>query len=180
MQCICDNVMEDSNLLSRFDKNLGKVYIRTSRSTGLKYQVVRSTGKHTNAALCCLSWFRQNMNDFVRNRRLHLNEREKISFFRAICESVKQGNAEFELIHLAQRIHEFLTSETILNLSEMHTRNFADLILCALSKNQQHVKAVAANYRKNAISFHQPPQSQATTAAESILSTTCNTSTTEV
>lgn len=144
---ICDIAMPGSNLLMRNDKKIGSVYLRTNRATSQKYQVTRSTGKHTNAILSCLAWFRSNLKDFMNERRLCLNEREKIAFFHALREAVLQGSNRLELIEFAQLTHDLMTSQSPLMLNNSHARNFADLILCALSKNQQHVKAVAANYR---------------------------------
>jgi hypothetical protein len=124
---------------------------------GQKYQVTRSTGKHTNAVLCCLSWFRENLQDYVNQRRLSLNESEKVKFMAAITEGIAKGSSRMELIELAPRTHAFLSSGSPLVSEAKHVRNFADLILCALSKNQKHVKAVAANYRSHmTVSSNEP------------------------
>ena len=152
MKAICDKVMGKfrSDLLDRKDKKLGNVYMRTKRSTGKKYQVTRSTGKHTNAVLCCLAWFRENLKDFVEQRRLTLTEGEKISFFKAIREVVRRGENRLELIQFSDKVRAFILSDNGCVTFGKHTRNFADLLLISLSKNSQHVKSVAANYRTTA------------------------------
>ena len=160
MKAICDKVMGKfrSDLLDRKDKKLGSVYMRTKRSTGKKYQVTRSTGKHTNAVLCCLAWFRENLKDFVEQRRLTLTEGEKISFFKAIREVVRRGENRLELIQFSDKARAFILSDNGCVTFGKHTRNFADLLLISLSKNSQHVKSVAANYRTTARVVGEPSE----------------------
>jgi hypothetical protein len=149
MMQICDRVMgvQTSNRLKRNDKKTGWAYIRTNRNNQRKFQVVRSTGKHTNAVLTCLAWFRDNLASFVEQRRLKLDEYEKGVFFEAIREVSLEGRNNLELIQLSDRVCAFLASDDVAVKLPIHYRNFADLILIALSKNQTHVKSVAANYR---------------------------------
>ena len=160
MKAICDKVMGKfrSDLLDRKDKKLGSVYMRTKRSIGKKYQVTRSTGKHTNAVLCCLAWFRENLKDFVEQRRLTLTEGEKISFFKAIREVVRRGENRLELIQFSDKARAFILSDNGCVTFGKHTRNFADLLLISLSKNSQHVKSVAANYRTTARVVGEPSE----------------------
>jgi len=86
MKRICDNVFGvNSKLCERKDKLLGSIYVRTSTvHSDRKYQVVNSTGKHTNAILSCLSWMKQNLTDFVESRREIVLENEKRIFFDAM------------------------------------------------------------------------------------------------
>ena len=160
MKAICDKVMGKfrSDLFDRKNKKLGSVYMRTKRSTGKKYQVTRSTGKHTNAVLCCLAWFRENLKDFVEQRRLTLTEGEKISFFKAIREVVRRGENRLELIQFSDKARAFILSDNGCVTFGKHTRNFADLLLISLSKNSQHVKSVAANYRTTARVVGEPSE----------------------
>lgn len=150
MMQICDRVMgvNTSNRLKRNDKKTGWAYIRTNRNNQRKFQVVRSTGKHTNAVLTCLAWFRDNLNSFVEQRRLKLDEYEKSVFFEALRDVSLEGRNNLDLIQLSDQVRTFLASDDIAVQLPIHNRNFADLILIALSKNQAHVKSVAANYRK--------------------------------
>jgi hypothetical protein len=151
LQAICDDVMDrkQSLLVQRKDKKLGCTYLRTNRKTGKKYQVTRSMGKHTNAVLCCMSWFKENLPSFVEQRRLTLREGEKVAFFEAVRDAVKAGESRFELLQLNDRVRDFLASDCPWVTKKEHVRNFADLLLIALSKNSQHVTAVAANSRKS-------------------------------
>jgi hypothetical protein len=150
MQLVCDKVMDKSksDKLTRKDKKTGWVYMRTRRDDGTKYQITRSTGKHTNAVMCCLAWFRENLKDFVEQRRLILKEWEKGAFFQALRKAAKAGESRLELIEFSDVVRDFLASkDDAVRFSKNH-RNLADCVLISLSKNQQHVKSVASNYRK--------------------------------
>ena len=80
MKLICDVLIGmNSKLCDRHDRILGSMYCRTStiHHCERKFQVVNSTGKHTNAVLWCLSWMKQNLRDFVEHRREIVSEAEK-------------------------------------------------------------------------------------------------------
>jgi hypothetical protein len=148
MRKLCDNVMSDKSLLIyQHSKQTGVLYMRSNRDSGLKMQVTQSTGKHLNAILCFLNWFRENMPQYVEQRRLLLHENEKCQFFHALQQIALNGNNHLELLQLSDHCREFLASDNELVRCDDHIRNFADLILMTVSKNQQHVKAVASNYR---------------------------------
>ena len=74
-----DIIGKKSKLLDRRDRVLGAMYSRTSDDHNRKFQVVHSTGKHTNAILSLLSCMRQNLREFVDSRREMLSECEKVS-----------------------------------------------------------------------------------------------------
>ena len=98
MKRICDEVMgTNSKLLERRDKILGSTYCRSSTvHSDRKFQIVNSTGKHTNAVLSCLSWMQQNLKDFVESRREIVNEKEKRIFFDAVTDLARSDNARME------------------------------------------------------------------------------------
>lgn len=76
MQLICDETMgNQSKLTHRRDKLSGKTYLRVHG--GRKFQVVRSTGKHTNALLSIMGFSRRHLSDYVIKRRLALRENER-------------------------------------------------------------------------------------------------------
>jgi len=82
MRDICDEAAgPNSTLCERKDKVLGSVYIRTQPATGQKFQVISSTGKQTNAMLCCLNWMHENARDFVDKRTTFMDENTKLRFF---------------------------------------------------------------------------------------------------
>ena len=58
--------------------------MRINKKTKQKFQVIRSTGKHTNAILCCLEWFQKHMKTFVELRKQSISEQEMSAFFSAI------------------------------------------------------------------------------------------------
>lgn len=154
MKEICDTVMGDSHLEDTKSQKMGAVYIRTNRTTGNKFQVTCSTGKHTNAVLCCLSWFREKLQNYTEKRKLCLNEEEKLAFFNGMRNSVLDGSHRLEMIEFGQSACNFLSSDDPLVKEYHHTRNFADLVLCGLSKNQKRVNAVAENYRIKVTPIH--------------------------
>jgi len=153
MKRICDGVIgKNSKLVDRRDRILGSMYVRTSTvHRDRKFQVINSTGKHTNAVLSCLSWMRQNLRDFVENRREILSEDEKMIFFDAIWKLAYSSGKSMEMLQLSDTVITKLCSQQLAD--QMHadrtlSRNIADLILISISKNQQHVKAIAANSQK--------------------------------
>ena len=151
MKCICDDVIgSNSKLIDRRDRILGAMYSRTSQYRNRKFQVVNSTGKHTNAVLSFLPWMRQNLTEFVDNRREMLSEHEKKIFFHAMLNVARSDANTMEMLQLSPVVKTKLCSQELtLRMQNDHTytRNIADLVLIAISKNQQHVKAVAANSR---------------------------------
>jgi len=107
MKMICDTVIgKNSKLCDRRDRILGSMYCRTStlHHTDRKFQVVNSTGKHTNAVLSCLSWMKQNLRDFVEHRREKLTEAEKKSFFCAMVNLAHSGERCMEMIQLSDNV----------------------------------------------------------------------------
>jgi hypothetical protein len=158
MKIVCDETIgPNSQLCDRRDKVLGSMYIRTHKITGQKYQVIRSTGKHTNAMLSCLEWMKEHLADFVTERREMLNENEKLIFFDAIRELAHSEGNRIEMLQFSDVAKTKLRSDDVNMVHPTTKRNLADLILVAISKNQQHVKAIAANSRQ--------PSSFARTAA---------------
>jgi len=153
MKQICDSVMgRNSKLYEHRDRILGSKYIRTSTvQHDKKFQVVNSTGKHTNAVLSCLSWMQQNFRDFVKNRREFLSDSDKRKFFHEMQKIAQSNESSMEMLQISDHVKTKLQSCNILATTptdENFTRNIADLVLIAMSKNQQHVKAIAANSRR--------------------------------
>jgi len=153
MKLICDGVIGvNSKLCDRHDKVLGSLYSRTSTvHPDRKFQVVNSSGKHTNAILSCLSWMKENLKHFVENRREMLNEYEKRIFFHAMLNDAKSDKTSMEMLQLSDYVKTKLCSQEVdllMKNDNTYSRNIADLVLVAISKNQQHVKAIAANSRK--------------------------------
>ena len=149
MRKMCDNVMgTESHLMFRQDKQSGVVYMRSDRDNNFRIQVIQSTGKHLNGILCFLGWFRENLPKYVEERRLMLREDEKCKFFEALRDLALNDENRLELFQISDKVKAFLASNNEYTQHRKYTRNFADLILMALSKNQQQVKAVAAHYRQ--------------------------------
>ena len=149
IRTFCDEVMgQKSGLIDRKDKVLGRLYMRTDRVTGYKYQVQFSTGKHTNAILTMLNWFHEKLPSYLSSRKLHLSEEQKYLFYDMIRDVAKKDCVQVEMMHLSPLVLEKLRSNNLSFCQAYHTRNYADLLLIAMNKNQQHVQAIAANYRQ--------------------------------
>jgi len=152
MKCICDSVMgPSSKLLERRDKVLGSRYVRTRTEFDTKHQVVSSTGKHTNAVLSCLEWMKQNLPDYVKTRREFLNETEKRVFYDALLNLASSQENRLEMLQMSGQVKAKMLSNALSDKIQQDTefkRNIADLVLISMSKNQQHVKAIAANSSK--------------------------------
>ena len=153
MKLICDRVMGvNSKLFERQDRVLGGIYSRTSAyNRDRKFQIVNSAGKHTNAVLSCLSWMMENLKDYVQKRREFLNEYEKNKFFRAILDTAHSTGNSLGMLQLSDTVKTKLCSQKIVRLMQVDDtfgRNIADIVLVAMNKNQQNVKAIATNSRK--------------------------------
>ena len=165
MKQICDDVIgTNSKLCDRRDRILGSMYCRTSTvHRDRKFQVVNSTGKHTNAVLSILSFMRQNFPDFVERRREFLSEAEKNTFFHAMRNHAQSSERSMEMLQMSDIVRKKLCSEDMavrMEVDKTLPRNIADLVLVSMSKNQQHVKAVAANSGKT----NRLPQRENTTS----------------
>ena len=153
MKRLCDSVMGvNSTLFERRDRILGSQYIRTSTvHRDRKFQVVNNTGKHTNAVLSCLSWMQHNFKNFVETRREFLSDAEKRKFYDAMRNAAQSDESRMEMLKMSDYAKSKLRSDNIYAVTQTDhnfKRNIADLILIAMSKNQQHIKAVAAHSRK--------------------------------
>jgi hypothetical protein len=149
MKNICDQIMGKNSILTdRKDRTCGSIYVRIDRASGKSFQVASSTGKHTNVLLSALNWFNDHLPGFVTKRKLALNEHEKMLFFNTLKKLAKSGKRQLEMLHLSDTTRTKLASDDAAFRLTIHVRNFADLILVSVNKNQQHVKAVAGNYRK--------------------------------
>jgi len=153
MKSIRDDIIgKKTKLLDRRDRVLGAVYSRTSDDHNRKFQVVHRTDKHINAILSLFSWMRQNLREFVDSRREMLSEREKSIFFNAMPNVAPSDINSIEMLQLTHTVKTKLYSEELtvhIQNDPTYTRNVADLVLVAISKNQQHVKAIAANSRSS-------------------------------
>lgn len=149
MRDICDEAAgPNSTLCERKDKVLGSVYIRTQPATGQKFQVISSTGKQTNAMLCCLNWMHENAPDFVKNRTAFMDENTKLCFFERLQCMAQSPDNRLEHLILSERARVQLASEQLHAADPSMKCMLAYLILIAVNKNEQRVKAVAANYRR--------------------------------
>jgi hypothetical protein len=136
-----------SQLCERNDKILGSLYIRTDPATGHKFQVMNSAGKQTNAVLACLSWMNENAKNFVDSRTHGMDESTKLRFFNALQNLAFSTENNLEMITMSQLARDKLTQYGWTFEDEVK-RLLAGLILISINKNEQHVKSVAANFRK--------------------------------
>jgi hypothetical protein len=147
MTDLCKEVAPDSTVSNQNSKQDGFSCTRTLKC-GKKFQVIRSTGKHTNAMIACMEWAKQCIPDFVENRSLHMKINEKLAFFHALQELSKQ-QIEFyslEMLRLSPLAVENLSSDQYDQKDDIQA-SLADLILIALNKNNQYINAIAPNFR---------------------------------
>jgi hypothetical protein len=151
MTTICDDLLPSGSVSADNNKKAGWRYSRKCTTTGRKYVVSRSSGKHLNAVLSCLEWMRKNLPDFVRDRPFKIHNEGKEAFFdalRKIALNAKDDNdARLESIRLSKNAVERLIYK------EGTEHNFVrkvlgDLILIALNDNQHYIRAISDNYRK--------------------------------
>ena len=106
MKQICDQAAGDSSRLSVGNtKPQGWHYVRTLPS-GQKFQVVRSTGKHTNAIVAFLEWAKEHLPQFVKNRPLYMSSYEKMTFFlalKAVC-SVQANHYQMVMLQISENV----------------------------------------------------------------------------
>jgi hypothetical protein len=152
MKQLCDeSVGPNSQLCDRYDKILGTLYIQTNITNNQKYQVIRSNGKHTNAILSCLEWFREHAKRFVETRRNVMTQDEKLLFFLSLEEVACSDDVNrIEMLQLSQSVKNKFNTESV-TLSDQSRIMLADLLLIAMNKNQLHLKSIASNFRKSHI-----------------------------
>ena len=93
----------------------------------------------------------RNFKDFVENRREFLGDAEKRRFYDAMHIAAQSDESSMEMLQMSSYVKAKLRSgniSAVTHTDRNFTRNIADLVLIAMSKNQQHVKAIAANSRK--------------------------------
>jgi len=140
---------KESRLVIRNTKQEGWAYVRTLAS-GEKLQLLRSTGKHTNAVLAFLEWTKENTPDFIKKRPLHMNAKEMLRFFRSLknISASENGPYRMEMLRLTDHVAGMLRSR---KFSLQQTQKIlSDLVLIGLNKNGQYVSALAPSYRGDA------------------------------
>ena len=144
---ICDEAAgPGSRLCDRVDRIFGALYIRNSL-TNHKFQVLRSAGKENNAMLCFPAWMNEHAKHFVESRTITMTDNEKVKFFVALQEIASSADVtRLGMLELSDQAKRQLSNKTT-KLDNMTKKLLANLILIGISKNQQHVRAVAANYR---------------------------------
>jgi hypothetical protein len=149
MTRVCDEVIgSESRLINQRTKADGFVYCRTDESTRHEFRVVLSTGKHLNSITCCLSFFMSHLKEYIAERRQSLSEREKIIFYNTLRLEAQRSDSRLEMLRLSQTACAKFASRDAAYSRAFHTRNYADLILVALNKNENLIKAIAASYRQ--------------------------------
>ena len=138
----------DSKGVDKKDK-LGHTYIQTNAVSGCKFQVLKSSGKHLNAVMSFLEWFKDNAARVIDKRDADLNQSEKLLFFETLVRLAACEESRLEMMKLSDVVKAKLSSNVF---SSQETKKLlADLILISINKNQGHVKAIAANYRQGFI-----------------------------
>lgn len=135
----------DSTLNVSSTKSHGWSYTRKSVA-GCKYQVLRSAGKHTNAIMSCMNFFKVHAPLFVLNRLLCLSSSEKVTFFDSLSTLVPDASGwrQLEMVRVSEEAARRMSAESG---DEVSKRRLADLILIGINKNGQYISAIGSNYR---------------------------------
>ena len=94
---------------------------------------------------------KRNLPDYVKTRREFLNETEKRVFYDALLNLASSQENRLEMLQMSGQVKAKMLSNALSDKIQQDTefkRNIADLVLISMSKNQQHVKAIAANSSK--------------------------------
>ena len=95
------------------------------------------------------------LSSFVNERRSMMNEFEKLAFFQALLHLSNTADNKIEMLALSDIAKSKLRQPEIQRSSAYTMRNLADLLLVAINKNQQYVKASASSSKK--MSSAKPP-----------------------
>jgi OTU-like cysteine protease len=152
MKQLCnETVGSNSKLCERNDKHLGSIYVNVNVATQQKFQVVRSSGKHTNTLFSLLDWMKENVPEFVNHLQHRLSQNDKLSFFTALQNLASSEATHLGMLELSPSVVQKLMDESSVEMSDESKMLLADLTLIAVNTNQQHVKSIAANYRKTGV-----------------------------
>ena len=145
-QLCTESVGNPHQLTQHNDKIFGALYIETNLATGQKYQVVRSAGKQTNARLAFPNWLQENANAFFDEKLYSMGDDSKIQLFTALEKLARSTESRFEMLDLSKRAKEkfVLTGQTTDDRSK---KILIDVLLIGISKNEKHVKSLAASFR---------------------------------
>jgi len=87
---------KESHLSIRNTKQEGWTYVRTLTS-GEELQLLKSTGKDTNAVLAFIHWAKEHTPDFIKKRPLHMNAEEMLTFFRSLKDISASENGLYRM-----------------------------------------------------------------------------------
>jgi hypothetical protein len=133
-------------VFEKTDKH-GHVYTRIDTATGNRVQVIRSAGKHLNAATAFLPWFDKYGKRVLKNRDANLNTLEKLLLFKSLRDVAASDDSSLCSLELSQTAKAKLVTDSF-SAHEVQTV-IVDLLLIAVNSNQDHMKAIAANSRKS-------------------------------
>ena len=78
-----------------------------------------------------------------------MNEKEKLTFFSALHGLAHSDENRMEMLQLSENVKSRFQYYDINTMQKVTTkRNITDLVLIAMGKNQQHVKAIATHSRR--------------------------------
>jgi len=125
-------------------KKRGHVYICTDTASNVKYQVVKSAGKHLNAIQVMYQWAKDNADEVVAKRKLTYSQSQKFDFFCALRRAAAEDRNCLDILLMSERVKrklgwKYLDEDMML---------FADLFLIGINQNRNPVKATAVSYRR--------------------------------
>ena len=151
MKEICtESVGTNNKLCERNDKHVGSIYIQLNITTSQKFQVIRSSAKHTNTSVAFLDWMKGTVPEFLENLNHTMSQHQKLLFFEALQNLASSDKRQFGMLELSVLAKQKL----IVDYGEICDEGkhlLADLSLIAINVNQQHIKSIAANYRQQPV-----------------------------
>lgn len=124
--------------------------------------MVHSAGKQTNAMLAFPYWIRENAAKFMELRLNSMDFNCKVALFHALQDVAGSEDDRLEMLTLSTTAKEKLVADGQ-SFDTSAKMMIADLLLIGINKNEQHVKSVAANYRRSRAG---PPRLASTTSGE--------------
>ena len=103
-----------------------------------------------------MNWMTQQAPDFMTKRPAFMAEDSKLMFYRQLKSLAASTDTTMERIMLSQNAREKLSCAPFRAIDSTIECMLGYVILIGISKNEGHVKAVAANYRETPVTHARP------------------------
>ena len=149
-QLFSDSVGTPSELCDRHDKLLGAIYIHTNVQSRQKYHVICSTGKQMNCILAFPYYLHENAPSFIDKWLNSLDNNTKLQLSCSLYNIANSEENQLEMLYLSKHVKKKIVATNDV-IGDSTKQMLIYLILIGISKNEQHVKSVAVNYRAKSV-----------------------------